>query len=177
MAILTDESVPVVLRGLSLHAPAENASMVYGRRVLAIPPLLVMLLKDLDRLPKIPNEPDPTVFGYRFPSLAEMEAVTWIAEWESRQVDDQGRFIRPAGLAAYRDVYDYHTASDVREVVLVAGSRRAVVAMTRWMIASARASGRRLIGAAQHGEGGDSMVDIMESMGGRVTRVVVEYMG
>ena len=94
-----------------------------------VPALLVMLLNEGGKLPSIPNEPQGGILGFRKPELADMEAVKWLAEWESPRVDKDG-FRKVAGLATYRDYYEHHTSSDVRDLIALRGSRRACVELT-----------------------------------------------
>lgn len=135
-------------------------------------PLMVMMLRDYGKLPDVPNPPQPGILGFRKPGLREMEALTWVAEWEGTQRDGNG-LRTVSGLAAYRDLYDFHTASDVREIVYFAGSPRAVVDIVRSIITQAYACGRRTIGALDLSN--TKMERLMTEVGGKSTRVVLEY--
>ena len=82
----------------------------------------------------IPSAPDDVVQAAevpesREPTIAEFAAVTWLL---------CGPTEKPLGVAAYRDVYDRQTSSDVREVTHLAGSARAVVDLVRFLIADAK---------------------------------------
>ena len=76
------------------------------RAVELIPALLVVLLHDSDKLPPIPNLPEPSTLGFRRPELADMESLQWVAAWDGARTDKDG-FRRVAGLASFRDVYDW----------------------------------------------------------------------
>jgi hypothetical protein len=134
-----------------------------------IPALLVMMLNDLGKLPDIPNLPQPGVLGFRKPELSDMESVKWLAEWEGPRTDKDG-FRRVAGLAAFRDLYNWHSASDVREVVAIRGSCRAVVDLTVWMRDDAMSHNRRLIGLFEKCDVG--LAQLIARLGGRPTTLV-----
>ena len=113
------------MRPCSPRAPARGA-------LRSVPALLVMMLHDLGKLPPIPNEPRPGVLGFRLPTLADMESVKWLASWSGPRTDEHG-FRQVAGLASYRDYYQMHDSSDVRELCALRGSRRACVELTKWL--------------------------------------------
>lgn len=137
-----------------------------------VPPLLVCLLQDAGKLPASPTLPKPDVFGYRVPGLAEMLDLKWVAKWDQRgRVDSMG-FRDCDGLAAYRDTFDFHTASDVREFVYLAGSRRASIELIRWMRRDAQLAGRRLIGTFDAEN--EKLRRFLERSGCQCTRVVYE---
>lgn len=144
------------------------------RTIQEVPALLVMLLHDSGKLPSIPNTPSGGVLGFRQPERADMEAVRWLAEWEGARVDERG-FRKVSGLASFRDFYDHHTASDVREVCSLRGSRRAVVDLTRWMRDDAESRARRLVGAIERFDCG--LAQVLARLGGKpMTRVLWEYL-
>jgi hypothetical protein len=139
-----------------------------------IPALLVMMLNDLGKLPDIPNLPQPGVLGFRKPELSDMEAVKWLAEWCGPRTDKDG-FRKVAGLACFRDLYEWHSASDIREVVAIRGSRRAVANLTIWMRDDARSHNRRLSGSFERFDVG--LAQLMARLGGKpTTRVLWEYL-
>jgi hypothetical protein len=115
------------------------------RCIEAIQPVLLMLFSETGRLPSV-SDPDRTRFGFRSPGLSEMQHYTWIVEWEGQRLDERG-FRKVAGVAAYRDDYDYHSLSDVRELVSLSGSGRSVRNLVLWMRDDARVKERRLIGS------------------------------
>jgi len=87
---------------------------------------------------KLPVPSGPPKPGQRLPTIEEWLALRWILAWERDTV---------VGVGAFRPIYDYHSGRDVHEIVLVRGSRRAVVDLTRRMIENARSHGRPCIGA------------------------------
>lgn len=143
------------------------------RSVEVIPALLVMMLNDLGKLPEIPNLPDGSSFGFRKPTLEDMQSLTWVAYWEGKKTDMDG-FRKVSGLAAFRDLYDWHSASDVRELVSIRGSKRACTLLTKWILADGLAHNRRLVGAIQIA-GDWKLSRFMNNLGGRVTRWWTEY--
>jgi hypothetical protein len=118
------------------------------RTIEVIPALLVALLDGGGKLPPIPNEPQPGALGFHKPDLNDMQSAKWLALWEGPLVDEGG-FRKVAGLATFRDLYEWHTASSVRELCAIRGSRRAVVELTRWLRDDAASQNRRLVGAIE----------------------------
>lgn len=173
---MTRAVVLSVPEGNGLQRQGEDGLMLATRsrqRVLeVIPALLVMMLSDLGKLPEIPNLPKPTTCGFRKPELADMESLRWLACWGGARTDRDG-FRRVAGLASFRDVYDWHLSSDVRELVAIRGSKRACVELTRWLVADGMAHGRRLVGAVKKDDSG--LIHLMERLGGHITRRFMEY--
>jgi hypothetical protein len=150
-----------------------HATRASFRCIGEVPALLVMLLHDSGKLPPIPNEPRGGLLGFRKPELADMEAVQWLAQWEGPRVDKDG-FRRVAGLATYRDYYQMHDSSDVRELLAIRGSRRAVVELTRWLRDDAEAHERRLVGVIERHDLG--LCQVMARLGGApVSRDPWEY--
>jgi len=94
---------------------------------------------------------------------SEIEAISWLVLWEKSRV---------AGWAGFVDRYDPHLSDDVREVVMVAGSRRATIELLRFMVGEARALGRRTLGAIDLGN--TKMRDVLLLLGHEPTRVVFE---
>jgi hypothetical protein len=140
------------------------------RIVEVVPALLVMMLKDMGKLPGVPTPPTGQHFGFRSPMLPEMESVVWAATWGGKHLAANGSFNPVMGLAAYRDIYDFHTASDVRDVVYITGTPRAVVELMRTLEAQASELGRRLIGSFELDN--DGMKRMMGRLGGRMTRML-----
>lgn len=131
-----------------------------------------MLLNDSGKLPDIPNLPTAGVRGFRKPVFADMESVKWLAVWEGSRTDSDG-FRKVAGLATYRDIYDWHRSADVREILALRGSRRSIVALVRHLVASAIEDERLLVGAVQ--EGDVALIHLLERLGGEITRFFMEY--
>lgn len=142
------------------------------RSINIVPALLVMMLNECGKLPPIPNTPKSGGLGFRLPTLKDMEEYKWVAEWEGRQADDYG-FRTPAGLAAFKDHYDMHTSSDVREVVSIRGTPRSIVNLMRWMRDDAMPDNRRVIGSMNTGD--DKLQALMIRLKGTPTRVLMEY--
>lgn len=142
-----------------------------ARRIEVLPPLLVSLLHDAGKLPAVPRLPDRSAFGFREPTFADMRVLSWAAQWEGHRVDEMG-FRKVAGIAAFRDGYDFHTASDVREIVYLAGSPRAVVELVRWIRDRAMAENRRTIGSLDLSNMG--LRKALGRIGSHETRIVVE---
>ena len=140
------------------------ATRARTRCIEAVPGLLVMMLNDLGKLPPIPNEPRPGVLGFRLPTLADMESVKWLASWSGPRTDEHG-FRQVAGLASYRDYYQMHDSSDVRELCALRGSRRACVELTKWLRDDAESHDRRLVGAFETLDLG--IATLMARLGGR----------
>ena len=121
------------------------AAAPHTRTIEVIPALLVALLDGGGKLPPIPNEPQPGALGFHKPDLNDMQSVKWLALWEGPCLDEDG-FRKVAGLATFRDFYHWHSASSVREVCAIRGSRRAIVELLRWMHADAASNSRRMVG-------------------------------
>ena len=145
-----------------------------SRCVELIPPLLVMMLNDLGKLPAIPNLPLPGKLGFRKPELADMESAKWLAAWGGPKVDKDG-FRQVAGLACFRDYYEMHTSADVRELCAIRGTPRAVVELTRWLRDDAEMHERRLVGSIERHSLG--LAQLMMKLGGvPVARDPWEYL-
>ena len=151
---------------MSIMAAPRRAS---SRCVELLPPLLVMMLNELGKLPEIPNLPKPGALGFRKPELADMERVKWLASWEGDRTDKDG-FRKVAGLASFRDTYDWHEAADVRELLAIRGSRRAVVDLVCWMRDDAEAHDRRLVGLMERNDCG--LAQLIARLGGRPMTMV-----
>lgn len=122
------------------------------RRIEEVPSLLVVLLNDGGKVPPIPNEPSGGV-GFRPPSLFDMDDCRWIVYWAGKRFDESG--FRPvAGLANFKDFYDWHTSSDVRELLSIRGSRRAIVELIRWTCNDAARENRRVVSSIEKKDGG-----------------------
>lgn len=100
---------------------------------------------------------------FRRPSLTEMECEQWHLCWQ---------FGRPIGVLATLDRYDYPSASDVSELIHVAGTRRAVIDLVRFAAENARARHRRIVGSVANGN--ETMRAVLLKLGARETRVVFE---
>ena len=142
------------------------------RAIEEIPALLVMLLNDSGKLPPIPNLPQAGVVGFRRPELTDMQTLRYVASWDGAKLCKDG-FRRVAGLASFRDVFDWHTSSEVRELVALRGSPRSCAALISWLIEDGLANCRRLVGAVQLGDAG--LRALAERLGCAVTREWMEY--
>ena len=103
-----------------------------------------------------------------------MQAQTWAASWQGNKTDDRG-FRRVAGLAAFVDRYDYHSSSDVREIVYLAGSPRSVAELVQWIRAEAHVVGRRCLGGFDLENAG--LRRMLKRFSGVETRIVIEEVG
>lgn len=139
------------------------------RRIEPVPAALIALLEAAGKLPLLPDcaKEDGTLG--RHPLLSEVVALKWVLAWHGPAVDEAG-FRSPVGVAAFRDVYDYPTGRDVREVVHLTGSRRAIVDLFRWMREDAKK--RPLIGSVSVGN--DPMNRALEALDCYATRKVWE---
>lgn len=142
------------------------------RAVERVPALFVGLLEDAGKLPLLPS-PIASLGQHgthRPATLTEVAALSWIVAWDGPKLDANG-FRKAAGVAAYRDVFDYHTSSDVREIIHIAGTRRGTIDLLRYMRAEANALGLRCIGSVDLDN--TAMVAVLQQMG-TLTRVVFE---
>ena len=101
-----------------------------------------------------------------------MMSVEWVALWDANGRVDADGFRDAAGLLGYRDEYDFHSASDVRSILYLAGSRRAVVDLLRWVRADARSCGRRAIGSFDADN--TALANVLRVIGDVQTRIVME---
>ncbi len=110
-----------------------------SKRIQRVPALHVSQLFAQGALPSAPADVTAAarVPEHREMTIQEASALTWLVA---------GPVDRPCGVAAYRDVYDYQTSSDVREVTHIAGSKRGVVELVRFLIDDAHEVGRRCVG-------------------------------
>ena len=143
-----------------------------GRQIEKVPALFVSLLKDEGKVPPFPRPHDTTLFGYRAPGLQEMVNQEWVVEWGLQGRVGAFGFNPVVGLASFRDRYDEHTTSDVREILCITGSRRAVIDLFLWLRADAARVKRRLMGSFDPDNAG--MVALLKRLGGIPTRVVFE---
>jgi hypothetical protein len=143
------------------------------RRIEKVPVLVIGLLEAAGKMPRLPQHVlDLEQQGNRRdPALSEAAALTWLLLWDGPTLEGAD-VARPAGAAAYRDVFDYPSGSDVREMIHVCGSRRAVIELVRHMRDDARACGLRLIGSIDPGN--VAMVHAMRRLDGIATRVIYE---
>lgn len=98
-------------------------------------------------------------------TFEEGAALTW---YVARNLRD----LTIVGLLCYRDVLNYATMYDGREVIGVAGTPRAIVELVRWVMADARKVGRRCFCATNLGN--HAMQKLFERVGGLATRLVFE---
>lgn len=112
-----------------------------------VPPMMVALLEKAGDLPALPDEfaVNQDLRGFRHPSLTEGAALTWLLAWHGPRTDGFG-FSKPSGILGYQDLYDFHTASDVRAVAYLAGRPRAVVDLVRHCMRTSRDEQRRFMG-------------------------------
>jgi hypothetical protein len=126
--------------------------------------MLIALLAAEGRIP----EPPADVMALsqrkrrRVPTAAEAGAYTWIVASDGDP--ENGKIL---GVLAYRDTFDFHTATDVREVVYVAGP--ATPRIIRWL---ERDTARRIVGAIDLGN--ERMKRALVALGYTATRVVFE---
>lgn len=149
--------------------------MVAGRvrSIEKVPPLFIGLLEEAGKLPALPRHIEGLGRSAkaRAATLEEVTALTWLVAWDGPKIDARG-FVKPVGVAAYRDTFDYHTASDVRELVHVAGSRRSVRDLVVCIRDDARAQKRRLVGCIDVEN--VEMAAVLQRLDGKMTRVMFE---
>lgn len=110
-----------------------------SRTIQRVPCLLV---SELFSRGLLPSAPPAVVEAARVPShrtmtLAEMASLEW---WIVGSPE------KPLGVLGARNVYDFHTSSDVYQVEHLVGTKRACVELIHFAIESARSRGRRCIG-------------------------------
>lgn len=129
------------------------------RRIQRVPALHVSQLFAAGTLPSAPPEivAASRVPESRDPTLAEFAALTWLL---------CGPLDAPCGVASYRDVFDHQTSSDVREIIHIAGSKRAVYELGMFLIADALP--RRCIGTF---DCENPMIAFVKRLGASVKRV------
>lgn len=151
----------------------ERMVSPHVRSIERVPALFIGLLEEAGKLPALPLHIERLgrTAKARAASLSEVTALTWIAAWDGPKIDGAG-FVKPVGVAAYRDVFDYHTASDVRELVHVAGTPRSVRDLVVFLRDEARGEKRRLIGSIDVEN--VQMAALLKRVGGEMTRVVFE---
>lgn len=142
-----------------------------ARHIEEVPALLVQLLHDCGKLPTPPSPVDRSVLGFRMPTLRDLNDYTWLCQWQGERVNERG-FCNVAGIAAYRDTFDFHSASEVRECVSLIGSPRACFALVECMMGDARLCGRRFVGSFD----ADNVLlkRALERLGMRQTRITME---
>lgn len=138
-----------------------------------VPAMMVALLEQAGDLPPVPGAfaVDRGLFGFREPTLDDGSRLTWLLAWHGPRTEGFA-FRKPSGVLAFEDLYDFHTASDVRQVSYLAGSPRAVIELLRTIRRAARADGRRLMGAVDLHNG--PLTSVLDKMGFARTRVVFE---
>jgi hypothetical protein len=142
-----------------------------ARTIERVPVLLIGLLEAGGLLPQVPHPVAelPQRGARRDATLAEAAALTWLVAWDGPKLAGGG-FRRAAGVASYRDTYDQHTSSDVREITHIAGSARSVRDLLHFMRAGAPG---RLMGVVDARNA--RMLAILAKLGAqRAERVVFE---
>lgn len=129
------------------------------RRIEAVPLALVATLDLEGRIPALPHSIEETQDRgtAEMPTPTDLLSLSWVLDWDGRTV---------FAYAAYRDEYDFHSASRVRRVVHIAGSARGCVDLVRWMTKTANG----IVGEV--GAGNAEMRTLLESMGYVVDRIV-----
>lgn len=145
------------------------------RTIRSVPALFVATMQDEGKLPAPPTTIDRSKFGFRAPNIADMMKYEWAAQWHGDVLDDAKRLRSATGLVGYRDGYDFHTASDVREIIYAAGSPRAIVEIFRYLKGEADLLGRRVMGSFDCDNAG--MRGLVQTMGAQSTRCVFETGG
>lgn len=137
-----------------IAAPAEL-------RIERVPCMLIQTLRD--KIPPLPGDIAAMSFraGRRNPTPTEAGAFTWV-------LAHRGEFDEIDGILAYHDRFDWHTSSDVREVIYVAG--QATLAMLKWLRANTMK--RRLIGNLDTGN--VRMARAIATLGWKPTRTIFE---
>lgn len=147
--------------------------MATKRRIIEkVPPALIGLLEAAGRLPLLPDavRSIESTSSSRNAMLSEITALVWIAQWHGDRIDDTLGFRAPVGIAAYRDVYDYCSGRDIREIIHVVGTPRSIVDLIAWMHEDA--GKRPLTGSVNFDN--DDMNDFLLHFGAKETRVVWE---
>ena len=158
-------ALAVEIHALSTAQAATVESMVTATsgRILRVPALHVCALAAEGVLPCLPPEVEATMGHERAPTLNEISMLSWLV---------YGDPMRPSGIASYRNTYDFPSGSDAREIIHVAGSPRAIVALTKHIVEHARKKGLRVFGSI--GFGNKSMMALLSHLGYSRTRVVFE---
>lgn len=146
------------------------------RSIERVPALFIGLLEEAGKLPALPGHIERLGRNVRRrnASLAEVAALTWLVAWDQPKINVQG-FVKPCGVAAYRDAFDYHTASDVRELIHVSGTARGVRDLVLFIRNEARKEKRRLMGSIDIEN--LEMAEALKLWDGVMTRVVFEDSG
>jgi hypothetical protein len=133
------------------------------RRVQRVPALHICTLAAEGILPSLPAEVEAAMGHERTPTLNEISMLSWLV---------YGDPMRPLGVAAYRGVYDFPRCADAREIIHVAGSPRAIVALTRHIVEHARKKNLRVFGSI--GMENRPMMALLSGLGYVRTRIVFE---
>ena len=142
-----------------------------SRPIQVVPALTISMLAASRRLPsRYSLGPPPE----RSATMREAQSLTWAVQWDASQPEVDG-FPPVAGYAAFRDVFDFQRGADVRDIIEVAGSKRACVALLRWMCEEARERGLHGVGSVFFGN--SVLQRALVRMGYRATRVVYEDVG
>jgi len=132
------------------------------RGIEEVPAVLIDALHIAGLLPTL--APQIAALGQRgTPRTADHDEVAnirWLIAWQ-REV--------AVGVAAYRDVFDPHTSATVREVVHIAGSRRAVIELGRYLIEGTRTYGLPLVATVDRDN--EAMRAVMACLGMVAERV------
>jgi hypothetical protein len=136
---------------------------VRHRFIEEVPAVIIASLAVAGLLPQIPSAVDALDErpGRRDPLPHETANLRWFVAWEGG---------RSVGLATLRDVYDFATQRDVRQIMHVAGSRRACVELLRFIFDEADLAGLPVMGDSNIENA--AWLDLMERVGGKKQRVV-----
>lgn len=113
-----------------------------------------------DQLPPIPAEVFSLAWrpGRRLPTEIEMAGIVWTLAWDGDTI---------VGVLGYRDGFDFHTATDVREIIYLSGP--ATLKLLEW---AREGSEHRIIGALDIEN--HRFNDAAATLGFRKTRVLWE---
>lgn len=156
---------------LSAERPTEieDCSMMAAaqREIQRVPPVLPTLLVEAGRLSRPPSFTDTSALGYRPATPQDAAELVWLVAWEGTKTDSTG-MRHASGALAFHDHFDWHTSSDVREIVFVTGSPRAI----HDLIQHIRRNDRRLIGYVE--ESLPELATLVTKLCGKQTRRLVE---
>lgn len=147
----------------------EDCSMMAAaqREIERVPPALPTLLVEAGKLSRPPCFTDTTALGYRPATPKDASDLVWLIAWEGTKTDGIG-LRHASGALAFYDHFDWHTSSDVREIVFITGSARAV----HDLIQHIRSSNRRLIGYVE--DMTPNLATLVTKLCGKQTRRLVE---
>lgn len=147
------------------------ATLAPARCIEQVPASVVSILADEGKLP-LPPSPPKVAFGYRRPNQADIASLSWMVSWEGWRFNERGDLKRAQGVLGYRDGYDWHTCSDVREIVYISGSPRAIFELVDRARSKAREQNRRCIGFVDSFT--PKLHGFLSGMGGVSTRKMIE---